>query len=42
MRNPKFIKSLISIVVISILVLTGVWLLTKPKNVVLQGRIDIG
>ena len=40
MRNPKFIKSLISIVVISILVLTGVWLLTKPKNVVLQGRIE--
>lgn len=40
MRNPKFIKSLISIVIISILVLTGVWLLTKPKIVVLQGRIE--
>jgi len=40
MRNPKFIKSLISIVIISILVLTGVWFLTKPVNVVLQGRIE--
>jgi len=40
MRNPKFIKSLISIVIISILVLTGVWFLTKPKIVVLQGRIE--
>lgn len=40
MRNPKFIKSLISIIIISILVLTGVWLLTKPKIVVLQGRIE--
>ncbi|MFA5298981.1 MAG: efflux RND transporter periplasmic adaptor subunit [Lutibacter sp.] len=40
MRNPKFIKSLISIVIISILLLTGVWLLTKPKIVVLQGRIE--
>jgi len=40
MRNPKFIKSLISIVIISILVLTGVWLLTKPEKVVLQGRIE--
>lgn len=40
MRNPKFIKSLISIVIISILVLTGIWLLTKPKAIVLQGRIE--
>ncbi len=40
MRNPKFIKSLISIVIISILVLISVWLLTKPKIVVLQGRIE--
>jgi len=40
MRNPKFIKSIISIVIISILVLTGIWLLTKPEKVVLQGRIE--
>jgi len=40
MRNPKFIKSLISIVIISILVLTGIWLLTKPKAIILQGRIE--
>ena len=40
MRNPKFIKSLISIVIIAIIVLTGVWLLTKPKAIVLQGRIE--
>ena len=40
MRNPKFIKSLIGVVIISIIVLTGVWFLTKPKSVVLQGRIE--
>ena len=40
MRNPKFIKSLISIVIIAIIVLTGIWFLTKPKTVVLQGRIE--
>ncbi len=40
MNNLKFIKSLISIVIIAILVLTGVWLLTKPKTIVLQGRIE--
>ncbi|REE79894.1 HlyD family secretion protein [Lutibacter oceani] len=40
MKNPKFIKSLISIVFIAILVLTGVWFITKPKAVVLQGRIE--
>jgi HlyD family secretion protein len=40
MRNPKFIKSLIGIVIISILVLIGVWFLTKPKTVILQGRIE--
>jgi HlyD family secretion protein len=40
MKNPKFIKSLISIVIIAILVLTGVWFLTKPKTIVLQGRIE--
>lgn len=40
MKNPKFIKSLISIVIIAILVLTGVWFLNKPKTIVLQGRIE--
>jgi len=40
MRNPKFIKSLISIVIIAILVLSGVWLISKPKTIVLQGRIE--
>ena len=40
MRNPKFIKSLISIVIIAILVLSGVWFISKPKAVVLQGRIE--
>ncbi|SDR77585.1 HlyD family secretion protein [Polaribacter sp. KT25b] len=41
MRNPKFIKSLIGIVILSIIVLTSVWLLTKPKSVILQGRIEV-
>ncbi|PQJ72532.1 MULTISPECIES: HlyD family secretion protein [Polaribacter] len=40
MRNPKFIKSLIGVVIISIIVLIGVWFLTKPKSVILQGRIE--
>ncbi|MGJ8759747.1 MAG: HlyD family secretion protein [Polaribacter sp.] len=40
MRNSKFIKSLTGVVIISIIVLTGVWFLTKPKSVVLQGRIE--
>jgi len=40
MRNPKFIKSLIGIVIIATLVLAGVWILNKPKAVILQGRIE--
>ena len=40
MRNPKFIKSLIGIVIISIIVLTGIWFLTKPKSIIFQGRIE--
>jgi HlyD family secretion protein len=40
MRNPKFIKTFISIVIIAIVVLTGVWLLSKPKTIILQGRIE--
>lgn len=40
MKNQKFIKSVISIVIIAILVLTGVWFLVKPKTIILQGRIE--
>lgn len=40
MRNPKFIKTFISIVIIAIVVLSGVWLLSKPKTIILQGRIE--
>jgi HlyD family secretion protein len=40
MKNSKFIKSFISIVIIAILTLSGVWFLIKPKAVVLQGRIE--
>jgi len=40
MRNPKFIKSLIGIVIIATLVLTGIWFITKPKVIILQGRIE--
>ncbi len=40
MKNSNYIKSVISIVVIAILVLTGIWFLTKPKSIVLQGRIE--
>tara|TARA_R110000868_G_C10969416_1_gene769541 strand:- start:2899 stop:3891 length:993 start_codon:yes stop_codon:yes gene_type:complete len=40
MKNSKLIKSLISVLIIAILVLTGVWFLIKPKQVVLQGRIE--
>ncbi|WP_457611204.1 HlyD family secretion protein [Lutibacter sp.] len=40
MKNTKFIKSLISLLVIAILVLTSIWFLIKPKQVVLQGRIE--
>ena len=40
MKNTKFIKSIVSLVVIAILVLIGVWFLTKPKTTILQGRIE--
>ena len=40
MKNAKFIKSLFSIIIITILVLIGIWFLTKPKPMVLQGRIE--
>jgi len=40
MRKSQSIKSFISIIVIATLVLTGIWFLTKPKTLVLQGRIE--
>jgi HlyD family secretion protein len=40
MKNSKLIKSLISILIIAILVLTSVWFLIKPKQDILQGRIE--
>jgi len=40
MKNSNYIKSIVSILVIAILVLSGIWLLTKPKIIVLQGRIE--
>ena len=40
MKNTKFIKSIVSLLVIAILVLIGVWFLTKPKTTILQGRIE--
>jgi len=40
MKNSNYIKSIVSILVIAILVLSGIWLLTKPKTVILQGRIE--
>ena len=40
MKNSKLIKSIISIIIIAILVLTSIWFFIKPKQVVLQGRIE--
>lgn len=40
MKNSKLIKSLISLIIIATLVLTGFWFLMSPKPVVLQGRIE--
>jgi len=40
MKNSKVIKSAVSIVIISILVLIGIWFISKPKTVILQGRIE--
>ena len=40
MKKTKFIKSIVSLLVIAILVLIGVWFLTKPKTTILQGRIE--
>ena len=40
MKNSKLIKSLFIGILVAILVLIGVWLLIKPKHIVLQGRIE--
>jgi len=40
MKNIKLIKSFISIIVIATVLLLGVWLINKPKTIVLQGRIE--
>jgi HlyD family secretion protein len=40
MKNSKNIKSLSIILLITTLVLIGIWFLIKPKQVVLQGRIE--
>ena len=40
MKNSQVIKSTVSIITIAILVLTGIWFISKPKAIVLQGRIE--
>jgi len=40
MKNIKLIKSFISIIVIATVLLLGIWLINKPKTIVLQGRIE--
>lgn len=40
MKNSKYIKVIISILIIAILVLASVWLLNEPKEVVYQGRVE--
>ena len=40
MKNTKVIKSVVSIIIIAILVLIGIWFISKPKTIVLQGRIE--
>ncbi|WP_298286303.1 efflux RND transporter periplasmic adaptor subunit [uncultured Lutibacter sp.] len=40
MKNIKLIKSFISIIIIATVLLLGVWLINKPKTIVLQGRIE--
>ncbi len=40
MKNSTYIKSLVTVVVIATLVLTGVWLVSKPTSEVLQGRME--
>jgi len=40
MKNSNYIKSLVSIIIIVILVLIGVWFINEPKEIVFQGRIE--
>jgi HlyD family secretion protein len=40
MKNSNVIKSAVSIIIVSILVLIGIWFISKPKAIVLQGRIE--
>lgn len=40
MKNSNYIKTILSIVILSTLVLVSFWLLNKPKEVVYQGRIE--
>ena len=40
MKNPRLIKLTITIICIATLVLTGIWLLVKPQDIILQGRIE--
>ena len=40
MKNSKAIKSAVNILIIAILVLIGIWFISKPKAIILQGRIE--
>ena len=40
MKNSKVIKSAVSTIIITILVLIGIWFISKPKTIILQGRIE--
>jgi len=40
MKNSKSIKSIVSSIIIAILVLIGIWFISKPQTIVLQGRIE--
>ena len=40
MKNSKVIKSVISTITIAIFVLIGIWFISKPKTIILQGRIE--
>ncbi|SDY03487.1 HlyD family secretion protein [Lutibacter oricola] len=40
MKNSQVIKSAVSIIIIAILVLISIWFISKPKTVILQGRIE--
>ncbi len=40
MKNSKVIKSAVTTIIILILVLTGIWFISKPKTTILQGRVE--